>query len=149
METRITATQMVNFQTLDRFNHFRLDKFSILINTCRSLDSINQSSCSWTKEFRIFTSYDLTIWQFEGKSRTTCFFSLSACCNDHLAIFRSNTKIIHEQLNLLDSSLRNTFIFEIKNGLIVATDDFLFRSFFGCLIIRNGKTNHVNTHIRR
>ena len=51
VETRITATQIVNFQTLDRLNHFRLDKFSILINTCRSLDSINQSSCSWTKEF--------------------------------------------------------------------------------------------------
>ena len=75
------------FQTLDRFNHLRLDKFSILINTCEVLIALIKAAAVGPQRVRILP---VTICPF-GNSRARAEPPVSSALDvlqRPLAIFR-------------------------------------------------------------
>ena len=102
VETRVAASEVLDFQLLDRLDRDRRDQVLIVRNIAKYLDSIQKQGSGSAEQVGCLSGGDGSVRKFDGSSRSTGFFGAFQGSRNNLAHIGGQFCLLHQKFDLIN-----------------------------------------------
>ena len=102
VETWVAASEVLDFQLLDRLDRDRGDQVLIVRNIAKYLDSIQKQGSGSAEQVGCLSGGDGSVRKFDGSSRSTGFFGAFQGSRNNLAHIGGQFCLLHQKFDLIN-----------------------------------------------
>ena len=149
MKARIVGFEHVGLELADGLDRFVGDNVGIGIDTCHSLERIDERTRGSTEIRGGLACDHFPIRQHDRAHGSARDLFLEQGCRTRFEIVGTNTCLVHEQLTLFDLILPHAAALDLGSGLVIAAHDLATSSIRTGFVIDDREACHVHAHVGR